>query len=96
MQLDLHYLVRRPSGLKRGPDGVPPPAGYKTFGDPDFDFQSSCVTLETCLQLIQSWSVNHTDHIPITVYLEPREQTLLGNSSSINQQLASQPGEPQQ
>ncbi|CAK0785458.1 hypothetical protein CVIRNUC_008667 [Coccomyxa viridis] len=70
--------------------------GYKTFGDPDFDFQSSCVTLETCLQLIQSWSVNHTDHIPITVYLEPREQTLLGNSSSLNQQLASQPGEPQQ
>ena len=54
------------------------------------------MTLETCLQLIQSWSVNHTDHIPITVYLEPREQTLLGNSSSINQQLASQPGEPQQ
>ena len=54
------------------------------------------MTLETCLQLIQSWSVNHTDHIPITVYLEPREQTLLGNSSSLNQQLASQPGEPQQ
>ena len=73
-----------------------PTAGYKTFGDPDFDFQSSCVPVETCLQLIPSWSVNHTDHIPITIYLEPREQTLLGNSSSINQQLASQPGEPQQ
>ena len=71
-------------------------AGYKTFGDPDFDFQSSCVTVETCLQLIQSWSVNHTDHIPITIYLEPREKTPFGNSSSLNQQLASAPGKPQQ
>ena len=71
-------------------------AGYKTFGDPDFDFQSSCVTVETCLQLIQSWSVNHTNHIPITIYLEPRESTLFGNSASVNQQLAAQPGNPQQ
>ena len=26
-------------------------AGYKTFNDPDFDYRSSCVTLETCLQV---------------------------------------------
>jgi hypothetical protein len=46
-------------------------------------------------QLIQSWSVNHTDHIPITIYLEPRERTLFaGNEASINQQLASAPGPP--
>lgn len=47
------------------------------------------------LQLIQSWSVNHTNHIPITIYLEPREATLFaGNEASINQQLASKPGAP--
>ncbi|KAK9919117.1 hypothetical protein WJX75_009510 [Coccomyxa subellipsoidea] len=69
--------------------------GFKTFNDPDFDWQSNCVTVETCLQLIQSWSVNHTNHIPITIYLEPREATLFaGNEASINQQLASKPGAP--
>ncbi|EIE19750.1 hypothetical protein COCSUDRAFT_54604 [Coccomyxa subellipsoidea C-169] len=69
--------------------------GFKTFNDPDFDWQSNCVTVETCLRLIQSWSVNHTDHIPITVYLEPREATLFtGSEASINQQLASKPGKP--
>ena len=47
------------------------------------------------LQLIQSWSVNHTNHIPITIYLEPREATLFaGNEASINQQLASAPANP--
>ena len=40
--------------------------------------------------------MNHTDHSPITIYLEPREKTLFGNSSSLNQQLASAPGKPQQ
>ncbi|BDA46800.1 hypothetical protein COCOBI_09-2530 [Coccomyxa sp. Obi] len=70
--------------------------GFKTFNDPDFDWQSTCVTVETCLQLIQSWSVNHTNHIPITIYLEPREATLFyGNEASINQQLAASPGAPQ-
>ena len=71
-------------------------AGYKTFGDPDFDFQSSCVTVETCLQLIQSWSVNHSNHIPITIYMEPKETTLFSGqgAASINQQLASAPGRP--
>jgi len=54
------------------------------------------VTVKTCLQLIQSWSINHTNHIPITIYLEPRESTIFGNSSSLNQQLASSPGKPQQ
>ena len=47
------------------------------------------------LQLIQSWSVNHTDHIPITIYLQPREDTLLaGNGAPINALLQQQPGPP--
>ena len=47
-------------------------------------------------QLIQSWSVNHSNHIPITIYMEPKETTLFSGqgAASINQQLASAPRRP--
>ena len=59
-------------------------AGYKTFNDPDFDYRSSCVTLETCLQVFFGPSF-YTYAMPVCVHCQgffSGQQLLISPSGS--------------
>lgn len=48
-------------------------AGWKVMNEPNFDWNSSCTTLATCLQNIKNWLLTTPNVNPITIYLEPSE-----------------------
>src|ERR1700722_4200698 len=43
--------------------------GFKVIHVLDIDFESSCMTLENCLQGVAGWSRAHPDHLPIVIAL---------------------------
>jgi hypothetical protein len=47
--------------------------GFKTIHVLDIDFNSSCLTLVTCLQAVAGWSHNHTSHVPIVITLHTND-----------------------
>jgi hypothetical protein len=47
--------------------------GFKVIHILDIDFNSSCVTLESCLQAVASWSRANSDHIPIIIALRSND-----------------------
>jgi Phosphoinositide phospholipase C, Ca2+-dependent len=47
--------------------------GFKVIHILDIDFNSSCVTLESCLQAVASWSRANKDHVPIIVALKSND-----------------------
>lgn len=49
--------------------------GWKVMNEPDFDWNSTCVTLVTCLFNIKNWLLTTPNTVPITIYLEPTEYT---------------------
>ena len=65
-------------------------AGFKTFSDPNFDFNSTCLTFVTCLQEIKNWFLDTAgfDTLPITIYVEPRDSTFLTANTAINADFA--------
>lgn len=74
-----------PAVLRLGGDlsrvAPPPPVlrtpGFKVIHVPDFDFRSTCPTLEACLIDVRDWSRAHPRHVPLMVMIElkdgPRE-----------------------
>ena len=45
------------------------------MNEPNFDWNSSCTTLVTCLFNIKNWLLTTPGTVPITIYLEPRTYT---------------------
>ena len=48
-------------------------AGFKVIHILDIDFNSSCLTLQDCLQSVADWSRRHPDHVPITIALRSND-----------------------
>ena len=46
-------------------------AGWKVMNEPNFDWNTSCTTLTTCLYNIKNWLLTTPSTVPITIYLEP-------------------------
>ncbi len=61
--------------------GLPPESGdpaldapgFKVLHTQDFDYESTCVTLVTCLGEIDAWSAAHPDHLPIMILVELKD-----------------------
>ena len=47
--------------------------GFKVIHIIDIDFNSSCTTLEMCLQEVADWSRSHKDHLPLTIFLRSND-----------------------
>lgn len=64
--------------------GVPIPSGieelrqpgFKVLHIPDIDFKTQFNTFKSMLQALKTWSDAHPNHIPITILLETKEQTV--------------------
>lgn len=56
------------------PKGVMKKSGFKVFHMIDFDFRTSCLTLEICLQELKKWSDANPSHTPIFITLEPKDE----------------------
>ena len=50
------------------------PPGFKVIHIIDIDYNSSCTTLEMCLQQIANWSRLHKDHLPLTIFLRSNDE----------------------
>lgn len=48
-------------------------AGFKVMNLNDFDYNTNCQTLGECLNQVKEWSVANPGHIPLTVFLEPKD-----------------------
>ena len=64
----LNLPVQRPTGL-----GQP---GMKVLHIQDIDWRSTCPTLIGCLGELKAWSDTHSDHLPIIINLELKEDRL--------------------
>jgi hypothetical protein len=47
--------------------------GFKVIHVADFDFRSTCLTFVSCLRDIKAWSVAHSDHIPILILINAKD-----------------------
>jgi hypothetical protein len=47
--------------------------GFKVIHVLDVDFNSSCLTLVTCLQKVAKWSRRHSTHVPITIIIRTND-----------------------
>jgi hypothetical protein len=62
--------------------GVAPPdpalagPGLKVFHVQEVDFRSTCPTLVDCLTQVRDWSDAHPRHLPITIQIEPKDDTI--------------------
>jgi hypothetical protein len=48
--------------------------GFKVIHILDIDFNSSCLTLNTCLQTVAAWSRKNPDHLPVTIMLRTNDE----------------------
>ena len=62
--------------------GVDPPdpavagPGLKVFHVQEVDFRSTCPTFVVCLTQVRDWSDAHPRHLPITIQIEPKDDTI--------------------
>jgi hypothetical protein len=63
-------LVRRRLALGPLPDPAWGRPGTKVLHVPDFDYDTTCVQLVTCLRQLRDWSRAHPEHVPIPIMLE--------------------------
>lgn len=87
-QVELDAFVDDPAGGRYAAPklvpvvGVDPPApamaepGLKVFHIQEVDFRSTCPTLVDCLTQVYDWSRRHPRHLPITIQLEPKDDTI--------------------
>ncbi len=50
--------------------------GFKVLHTQDFDYETTCLTLVACLEIIHGWSEDHPDHVPVMVMIEGKEETI--------------------
>lgn len=58
------------------PAGVMREPGFKVLHVPDWDFLSTCATLQLCLETVVDWSDRHPDHFPIIIRIDAKEKTM--------------------
>ncbi|KAI5460108.1 acid phosphatase [Mariannaea sp. PMI_226] len=66
-----HYAtpwIRRNKSTEPIPELQGP--GIKILHIADIDYNATCHTLKSCLQVVKSWSDAHTDHVPIPIMIE--------------------------
>jgi hypothetical protein len=49
--------------------------GYKVLHIPDMDFETNYYTFKDALLAVKNWSNAHPKHIPITLYIETKQET---------------------
>ena len=47
--------------------------GFKVFHLPEVDYESSCLSLRSCLEAIATWSRANPRHVPIMVFVEAKD-----------------------
>lgn len=52
------------------------PPGLKVFHVQELDFQTTCPTFVNCLEVIRDWSDANPGHLPISVLLELKDETI--------------------
>jgi hypothetical protein len=62
--------------------------GWKIMNEPNFDFNTTCVTLTTCLFNIKNWLLTTPNTLPIVVYLEPTNYTYTSDNATFAAALA--------
>ncbi len=50
--------------------------GFKVIHQVDVDFESTCLTLVSCLTEIEAWSSANPDHEPLMIMIETKQQSL--------------------
>jgi Phosphoinositide phospholipase C, Ca2+-dependent len=50
--------------------------GFKVLHTQDFDFETTCLTLQSCLGEIRDWSDAFPDHLPLMVMIELKEESV--------------------
>ena len=60
-ELDIHYR-----------NGV----GFQVFHLPLVDDQTTCLLFTDCLQTLNDWSDAHPDHMPLMIWIEPKDEDL--------------------
>jgi hypothetical protein len=87
-QIELDVFVDDPGGGRFAHPkavamfGVAPPdpalggPGLKVFHVQEVDFRSTCPTLGDCLTEVRDWSDAHPRHLPITIQIEPKDDTI--------------------
>lgn len=58
------------------------------MNEPNFDWNTSCVTLVTCLFNIKNWLLSTPNTVPITIYLEPTGYVYNADSTTFADALA--------
>jgi hypothetical protein len=51
--------------------------GFKVLHTQDFDYGTTCLTLVLCLEEIRDWSNANTNHVPIMVMIEMKEESVV-------------------
>lgn len=57
--------------------------GFKVMHTQDFDFRTTCLTFVACLEEIEAWSSAHPDHVPITILVETKTETIEEGAESL-------------
>ncbi|MEM7103637.1 MAG: Ca2+-dependent phosphoinositide-specific phospholipase C [Bacteroidota bacterium] len=50
--------------------------GFKIIHIPDFDYETHHITFKEALIELRDWSNSNTDHLPLFILVEPKEQTV--------------------
>lgn len=58
------------------------------MNEPNFDWNTSCTTLTTCLYNIKNWLLTTPSTVPITIYLEPTTYVYTTNNQTFATALA--------
>ncbi len=51
--------------------------GLKVLHIPDIDFETTCLTLVSCLETIKTWSDANPNHLPLVVLVEAKDDPLI-------------------
>jgi hypothetical protein len=50
--------------------------GFKVLHVQDVDFETTCLTLVSCLQMVKAWSDAHPRHLPIMILIEAKDDVI--------------------
>ena len=64
-----------PDAVAYDPSGMDVP-GYKVLHSQDVDVRSHCISFAACLSNIDSWSLEHPDHVPLLILINLKSGSL--------------------
>jgi hypothetical protein len=88
-QIELDVFVDDPAGGRYATPALVPalglapvdPAftepGLKVFHVQEVDFRSTCTAFTTCLTQVRDWSDAHPGHVPVTIQIEAKDDTII-------------------